>query len=179
MPTSRTMRTPTPSLRAGCAAMTAARSLTALSVSFWPRSQRPVTIANVAACSSNSWHVSAGWGHTTAPMRLATKLADSRDHAYALPWTRKAITDAYARAGIAGPDDLDAIETHDCFTMSGVCGHRALRYRTAGPGLARHREWRAGIYRPVASERIRRSHGPRPSGPARRVCVCCWMPAGR
>jgi acetyl-CoA C-acetyltransferase len=59
-----------------------------------------------------------GWGHTTAPMRLATKLSQSADQDYVLPWTRKAITDAYSRAGIAGPEALDAIETHDCFTMS-------------------------------------------------------------
>lgn len=59
-----------------------------------------------------------GWGHTTAPMRLDTKLRASADHPYVLPWTRKAITEAYARAGIEGPDALDLIETHDCFTMS-------------------------------------------------------------
>ena len=28
------------------------------------------------------------------------------------------ITDAYARAGITGPDQLDAIETHDCFSIT-------------------------------------------------------------
>jgi acetyl-CoA C-acetyltransferase len=59
-----------------------------------------------------------GWGHTTAPMRLETKLQQSADNDYVLPWTRKAITDAYQRAGIAGPSELQAIETHDCFTMS-------------------------------------------------------------
>lgn len=59
-----------------------------------------------------------GWGHTTAPMRLDTKLNQSAGSDYVLPWTRKAITDAYQRAQIAGPDQLDAIETHDCFTMS-------------------------------------------------------------
>lgn len=59
-----------------------------------------------------------GWGHTTAPMRLATKLADSRNDHYTLPWTRKAITDAYQRAGIFDITQIDAIETHDCFTVS-------------------------------------------------------------
>ena len=29
-----------------------------------------------------------------------------------------AITDAYQRAGIPGPEALDAIETHDCFTVT-------------------------------------------------------------
>jgi acetyl-CoA C-acetyltransferase len=59
-----------------------------------------------------------GWGHTTAPMEFAKKVAESKDSDYVLPMTRKAITDAYSRAGIKNCWDLDAIETHDCFTTS-------------------------------------------------------------
>ncbi|MED5420278.1 MAG: acetyl-CoA acetyltransferase [Pseudomonadota bacterium] len=59
-----------------------------------------------------------GWGHRTAPMMLDTKLKESCDGGYVLPSTRGAITDAYTRAGIAGPEDLDAIETHDCFSIT-------------------------------------------------------------
>ena len=59
-----------------------------------------------------------GWGHTTAPMLMQRKLDDSARADYVLPWTRKAITDAYARAGISGPEALDAIETHDCFSVT-------------------------------------------------------------
>lgn len=59
-----------------------------------------------------------GWGHTTAPMLMSTKLNDSRADSYLLPWTRKAITDAYKRARIAGAEGIDAIETHDCFTVN-------------------------------------------------------------
>ncbi|WP_427453736.1 acetyl-CoA acetyltransferase [Litorimonas sp. WD9-15] len=63
-----------------------------------------------------------GWGHTTAPMLMTTKLQESAaredGQGYMLPWTRKAITDAYRRAGISGPDDLDVIETHDCFSIT-------------------------------------------------------------
>ncbi|WP_262693559.1 acetyl-CoA acetyltransferase [Kordiimonas aquimaris] len=59
-----------------------------------------------------------GWGHTTAPMLMQRKLDDSAGADYILPWTRKAITDAYARAGISGPEQLDAIETHDCFSVT-------------------------------------------------------------
>ncbi len=59
-----------------------------------------------------------GWGHTTAPMRLQTKLEASANADYVLPWTRKAITDAYQRAGITDIAQIDAVETHDCFTMS-------------------------------------------------------------
>ena len=59
-----------------------------------------------------------GWGHTTAPMLLETKLQDYAEGEYMFPWVRKAITDAYARAGISGPEEVDAIETHDCFSVT-------------------------------------------------------------
>lgn len=60
-----------------------------------------------------------GWGHTTAPLLMETKLARSAgSDSYIFPWVRKAITDAYERAGIAGPEELDAIETHDCFSIT-------------------------------------------------------------
>jgi acetyl-CoA C-acetyltransferase len=59
-----------------------------------------------------------GWGHTTAPIEFNRKIADSVRSDYVLPLTRKAITDAYRRAGIADCWGLDVIETHDCFTTS-------------------------------------------------------------
>ncbi len=59
-----------------------------------------------------------GWGHTTAPMLMQTKLDASKDSAYLLPWTRKAITDAYRRAGVHDIAQIDAVETHDCFTIN-------------------------------------------------------------
>lgn len=59
-----------------------------------------------------------GFGHRTARMALADKLADSRGDAYVFPHLRRAITDAFARAGVEGPAALDAIETHDCFTTT-------------------------------------------------------------
>jgi len=59
-----------------------------------------------------------GWGHTTAKIEFASKVADSAESQYVLPVTRKAITDAYSRAGIKDCWGLDAIETHDCFTTS-------------------------------------------------------------
>ncbi len=60
----------------------------------------------------------AGWGHRTAPMRLADKLAASRGNGYVFPHVRATIEDAWKRAGIAGTDGVDAIETHDCFTIT-------------------------------------------------------------
>lgn len=59
-----------------------------------------------------------GWGHRTARMKLADKLAASREAALVFPHVRAAIADAWARAGIAGPAALDVIETHDCFTIT-------------------------------------------------------------
>ncbi|WP_025359634.1 acetyl-CoA acetyltransferase [Kutzneria albida] len=59
-----------------------------------------------------------GWGHRTVGLSLAAKTERSRDEPYVMPHVRQAITDAFGRAGLAGVEDLDGIETHDCFTMS-------------------------------------------------------------
>nr|WP_062331514.1 acetyl-CoA acetyltransferase [Herbidospora sakaeratensis] len=58
-----------------------------------------------------------GWGHRTVGLPLAQKLARSADEPYVLPHVRRAITDAFTRAGVSLPE-IDGIETHDCFTMS-------------------------------------------------------------
>jgi len=60
----------------------------------------------------------AGWGHRTVGLRALDKLERSRGEPYVFPHVRTAITDAWARAGIQGPDDLQVIETHDCFTTT-------------------------------------------------------------
>lgn len=60
----------------------------------------------------------AGWGHRTAPITYAAKIEASRGADYVFPQVRAAITDAYRRASISGPESLDAIETHDCFTTT-------------------------------------------------------------
>jgi acetyl-CoA C-acetyltransferase len=59
-----------------------------------------------------------GWGHRNAGLRLADKIARSQGQPYIFPHVRQTIIDAYGRAGIAGPDQLDGIETHDCFTTT-------------------------------------------------------------
>jgi acetyl-CoA C-acetyltransferase len=59
-----------------------------------------------------------GWGHHTAPLEFATKVAESKDNTYVLPHTRQAILDAFKRAEIASAAQLSGIETHDCFTTS-------------------------------------------------------------
>jgi len=59
-----------------------------------------------------------GWGHNTARLRFADKVAESRDDRYVLPHVRSTITSAMQRAGIADVNGIDGIETHDCFTTS-------------------------------------------------------------
>lgn len=59
-----------------------------------------------------------GWGHRTAPIEFTTKVAESAKNDYVLPHTRRAILDAFERAGVTGIEQIDAIETHDCFTTS-------------------------------------------------------------
>lgn len=59
-----------------------------------------------------------GWGHRTATMSFAEKMAESATAPYVLPHTRRAIVDAFKRADIEDVWAVDAIETHDCFTTS-------------------------------------------------------------
>lgn len=59
-----------------------------------------------------------GWGHRGAPLRLRDKLERRDDSPYVFPHVRQAIADAWARAGISRVEQLDAIETHDCFTTT-------------------------------------------------------------
>lgn len=59
-----------------------------------------------------------GWGHRTASMRLADKFAESAAGPYVLPHVRGAIGDAFRRAELADVEQIDAIETHDCFAIT-------------------------------------------------------------
>jgi acetyl-CoA C-acetyltransferase len=59
-----------------------------------------------------------GWGHRTAALPLHPKLEASIDAEYVLPHVRATILDAQRRAGISGIEQVDVIETHDCFTPS-------------------------------------------------------------
>lgn len=58
-----------------------------------------------------------GYGHRTAPMLFKKKMKENERSSYILPWTRKAVEDAYRRAELT-VDDIDVFETHDCFTSS-------------------------------------------------------------
>ena len=59
-----------------------------------------------------------GWGHRTAPISYQQKIDESRDAEYVFPHVRGTITDAFKRADMSGVDDVDGIETHDCFTST-------------------------------------------------------------
>lgn len=65
----------------------------------------------------DSLAVIAGWGHHTAPLRLEDKL-EARGEGLLFPHLRETFDDALGRAGLADVSQLDAIEVHDCFTIS-------------------------------------------------------------
>lgn len=58
-----------------------------------------------------------GWGHTSAPVAFEHKLRASAGADYVFPQVRRAIEAARARAGVQ-LDDIDAVETHDCFAIT-------------------------------------------------------------
>lgn len=59
----------------------------------------------------------AGWGHTTAGIGIESKFERSADEEYVMPHLRRAVLDAFDRAKVS-LEDIDALETHDCFSMS-------------------------------------------------------------
>jgi acetyl-CoA C-acetyltransferase len=59
-----------------------------------------------------------GWGHRNAGLRLLDKLERSAGQPYVFPHLREAVQDAWRRAGVAGVQAMDGIETHDCFTTT-------------------------------------------------------------
>jgi len=60
----------------------------------------------------------AGWGHNTAPLSLQQKLALSQDDEFVFPWLRSTIEGAFHRGKVGGIEEIDVIETHDCFSSS-------------------------------------------------------------
>ena len=72
-----------------------------------------------------------GYGHRTAPMLFERKMADNESSEYVLPWTRKAVLDAYRRSGLT-VNNIDVFETHDCFTSSEYAAISA--FGLSGPG---------------------------------------------
>lgn len=79
----------------------------------------------------NNCPVVKGYGHRVAPMLFDKKIDEAKDSPYILPWTRRAVEDAYARSGLS-VDDIDVFETHDCFTSSEYAAISA--FGIAAPG---------------------------------------------
>ena len=59
-----------------------------------------------------------GWGHRSAPISYDRKIRASQGGPYVFPQVKRAIDDARARAGVTDIVQLDAVETHDCFTTT-------------------------------------------------------------
>ncbi|MEU4252347.1 acetyl-CoA acetyltransferase [Amycolatopsis sp. NPDC026612] len=74
----------------------------------------------------------AGFGHRTAHIGLAPKIASGGE--YLFPHLRGAVADAYRRAGVPGPDALDTVELHDCFTITGLVALEHLGLAPPGDG---------------------------------------------
>lgn len=58
-----------------------------------------------------------GWGHRSAPISYVSKIENSAGQPYVFPQVKRAIDEARARAGVS-LDDIDLVETHDCFSMT-------------------------------------------------------------
>ena len=59
-----------------------------------------------------------GWGHRSAPILLETKLSLSRGSDIIFPHVAMTMSDALGRAGFGRIDELNGLETHDCFTVT-------------------------------------------------------------
>lgn len=80
---------------------------------------------------TNKLAVLKGWGHRVAPMTFDSKVAESKGMDFILPWTRQAVVDAYKRAGL-DIEQIDVIETHDCFTSSEYAAISAFGFTKPG-----------------------------------------------
>ena len=59
-----------------------------------------------------------GWGHHSAPLLLDRKLELSAGQPLLFPHAKATFDDAIRRAGFNQVTDVDALETHDCFTVT-------------------------------------------------------------
>lgn len=59
-----------------------------------------------------------GWGHRSSSISFDQKVRASDGQPYVFPQVRRAILDARERAGISDISEIQAVETHDCFTTT-------------------------------------------------------------
>ena len=79
--------------------------------------ERAADYARTRGISLDSLPRIKGWGHRSAPISYRAKVEASANDDYVFPQVRRAILDARSRAGVDLPD-IDAVETHDCFSMT-------------------------------------------------------------
>lgn len=58
-----------------------------------------------------------GWGHRSGPISYQRKIETSAEADYVFPQVKRAVDEARGRAGLS-LDGIDAVETHDCFSMT-------------------------------------------------------------
>ena len=87
-------------------------------VVFLASAERAAAYAKKRGIALESLPRITGWGHRSAPISYAQKIRNSAGQDYVFPQVRRAIMDARARAGITDIGQLDAVETHDCFTAT-------------------------------------------------------------
>ena len=59
-----------------------------------------------------------GWGHINAPLAFKQKLQDAEPTGHLLPHVRRLIEQTLTRADLGGIDSIDAMEVHDCFSVT-------------------------------------------------------------
>ncbi len=59
-----------------------------------------------------------GWGHINAPLGFKQKLQHAEPTGHLLPHVRELIEQALARASLDGIEQIDAMEVHDCFSIT-------------------------------------------------------------
>ncbi len=97
-----------------------------------------------------------GWGHRTAPLALEDNLKNRSDDPLVFPHLRKTIDDALRRSKLPDIWSVDAIEVHDCFSISEYVAIDHLGLTEAGES------WKAiesGILAPDGPMPINRSGG--------------------
>ncbi|WP_369059012.1 acetyl-CoA acetyltransferase [Caulobacter sp. 73W] len=87
-------------------------------VVFLASPRRAAEYAKARGVSLDSLPRIKGWGHRSAPISYEAKIRASRDQPYVFPQVRRAIEEARARAGVTALDQIDVVETHDCFAMT-------------------------------------------------------------
>lgn len=87
-------------------------------VVFLASPKRAAEYARARGISLDSLPRIKGWGHRSAPISYDAKIRASRDNPYVFPQVKRAVDEARARAGVTALDQIDVVETHDCFAMT-------------------------------------------------------------